>query len=648
MVDASQSGIGRAWAACREKLSSDDSGTRWQGVSDAVDLPRGHAPAVSWLTANLLEGAEPRDRAALATALGLVSTEGCTDASCTLAAFLQDSSAERSVRQAALWSLQQIFQGNTELPCAPVLTALAAAVTAADGADAAVEDFILRLDALALLVVLCLQARSALSEEVMEFGAEEPDAEETLGGLQLDVARAKGLSREACMASACSCMERLELGVHEVRGPPSSDQPLGQSEAKGPRHREAARTRSVQRRLEQTIARFCLSFAPAMSAEGGNASTDLAQGSLTSMHRASVYDQAHDVGTRTGGDAHALGMHEQVETYLLWHRVPARCDATRALRRAVDARGGESIALGELGVEGGLGGDGWEVDDLKIVGWGLRYLRQAAALPSEVPTVAADTSRATLRLPPGEIRRLSTVRAGGCSAHPGQSAVRGIRGGVVGEAWAGVGDEGWRREREWEEGVLRPLCARVRELVRLFESRAGVREETEAAAVGGVSGFSSASGSDIASLSYSSLPSLHLPPPSQSAELDVTVVTGDMRGAGGGGGGGSAGGVDEGAGKRGAQPEASGSSSSISSSSSSSSSSVSPSSASLASPSSASLAGYAHAWKNGFLKEIAEVKEIGAGDKREELRGQLGLFARRSIPQGTVCVCVCACVCERE
>ena len=34
----------------------------------------------------------------------------------------------------------------------------------------------LRLDALALLVVLCLQARSALSEEVIEFGAEEPDA----------------------------------------------------------------------------------------------------------------------------------------------------------------------------------------------------------------------------------------------------------------------------------------------------------------------------------------------------------------------------------------------------------------------------------------------------------------------------------------
>ena len=52
--------------------------------------------------------------------------------------------------------------------------------------------------------------------------------------------------------------------------------------------------------------------------------------------------------------------------------------------------------------------------------------------------------------------------------------------------------------------------------------------------------------------------------------------------------------------------------------------------------------------ENGFLQEVAYVKEIGSSDKRQGLRGQMGIFASARIPPGTIIPILCPTATERD
>jgi len=117
------------------------------------------------------------DRAALATALGLVSAEGSEGTACILSHLLMDEDAEMSVRQSSIWSLQHLFRGNTHAPPEKVLQALAACAVAStphrrdggggEGATLQLEKCGLHFDSLALLVLWVLQQETPCQTHVL-------------------------------------------------------------------------------------------------------------------------------------------------------------------------------------------------------------------------------------------------------------------------------------------------------------------------------------------------------------------------------------------------------------------------------------------------------------------------------------------------
>jgi hypothetical protein len=173
------------------------------------------------------------DRSALATTLGLVSAEGCNDAATILGSLLQDPTAEFSLRQASLWSLQHVFKGNIELP--PLGTLMALASFASGGLEEEYDESrsgetegrdALRLDALALLILWSLQSRTELSagwatEEEWKEGRR-VCAPRNGGGERRLAQVARDSDSDAVMlnprmALAQACVQRLEEMIDEVR-----------------------------------------------------------------------------------------------------------------------------------------------------------------------------------------------------------------------------------------------------------------------------------------------------------------------------------------------------------------------------------------------------------------------------------------------
>ena len=349
-----------AWAACKEKLSSNSSDVRWEGASDSLQVPRGHGPAVDWLIAELTSEMVPllgglQDRSVLATVLGVIAAEGDKQAATTLVIMLTNAEEAMSARQSALWGLQHVFQGNTYLPPLDAVCALAllsagpagqeslrgqmgvaegeeqqgnSGITASEGREdernqhGTLVEFLharkqvdllcaLRLDAISLLVVWGLQARGALP---LGWGE---------GGVNDNASGKFKIGTRVCMLAE-ECVEHMECSVNRVR-----EDEAGESTGLCGHGERDSDWPAVRRRLIDAVSVFLASFLTVASGSGGAGVSNVVGQTCEAP------DAGGNVGAPAGnaGEKEEHGWHEVLggrdvvkpecpedEIWSLWHR----------------------------------------------------------------------------------------------------------------------------------------------------------------------------------------------------------------------------------------------------------------------------------------------------------------------------------------